>query len=436
MSLDGNSLGLSNGTFTLRRYQEEKYGDVKWAILKDNTTISSTVSVNPAGTFYAAIDSMSSDDGYEVTERTVKPAGLWTSMKVLQRGCNFYDSQPSTTIENAYKAMSLEPVSHQTPLPQRIPVGISCLNLQPVFACRAKSLLPLEDELQGYHGPQKDSELLNDIRITQEEAFEVLSQAFPIANCLETIRRMLHIQRNSIAAGRPIFKATHYHAFSSKYIFNGAKADHDEPCNRDEPKSQTNPILRDRLPSCDPYMYNGVQLAQAPPGIKEYGAGFVYQVPYMAIMDYPPQLLETLEEFAEFATKYPHDKLDTTAMVFAAQLWCDLQRNKTRGEEFFTVNLTNVKRSGDVPNVPLAHVLLYFEHWIRFHENFELLMYIHPFRFIDAYYSRNLLDGHQFTINLEDIDESLVKELLEAEQSLGPLIHTSARHKMIPASWY
>ncbi|RSM16380.1 hypothetical protein CEP52_000062 [Fusarium oligoseptatum] len=100
--------------------------------------------------------------------------------------------------------------------------------------------------------------------------------------------------------------------------------------------------------------------------------GFLYKAPYMANLLYPSLLLDELQQFS---SAHPNDSLPMKSMLFAVQLWCDIKAHPRLQKEAFLVG------GREIRDVSVDEFILGFEHWLRHHEEKQLLEYIHPFRF-------------------------------------------------------
>lgn len=131
------------------------------------------------------------------------------------------------------------------------------------------------------------------------------------------------------------------------------------------PKSTLNPLLRDTIPDGATFIRSGQQVPR----------GFIYRAPLIANMVYPPKLLKILGGFAD---EHPQDSLSLKSLLYAAQLWADIEEEPLLAEP-------NSKLKGvQFSKCSLEELLLGFEFWIRFHEGHQLLEFIHPFRFVRA----------------------------------------------------
>ncbi|KAJ4311591.1 hypothetical protein N0V84_010373 [Fusarium piperis] len=118
-------------------------------------------------------------------------------------------------------------------------------------------------------------------------------------------------------------------------------------------------------------------------------------------------------------------------MLFAVQLWCDIRAHPSLQKEAFLTENQGVK----IQNVSIDRFILGFEHWLRHHEEKQLLEYIHPFRFMRTFFSRDspLSDGsHPAEKPILDAEE--IKDLVARVKAKSSAFPPSARFVVFPAS--
>lgn len=101
--------------------------------------------------------------------------------------------------------------------------------------------------------------------------------------------------------------------------------------------------------------------------------------------------LGTLAILKKFSTRvnnflwaFPYDAMSQNLAIQAVLVYKHLK--DTRAEEPYAT-----PRGGKyhpVPDVPLSVFILYWPHFLRFHEVHKLSRYMHPFRFISAHYAK------------------------------------------------
>ncbi|KAM0549933.1 hypothetical protein ACHAPJ_009180 [Fusarium lateritium] len=152
---------------------------------------------------------------------------------------------------------------------------------------------------------------------------------------------------------------------------------------------------------------------------------FVYKAPYMSNLIYPPELYE---ELTKFAKSHPTDKFNATAMLFAAQLWVDITAHPTGMLEQFAS-----KANREIPPVSLPVFLVYFEHWLKVHEYFKCLQFIHPFRLIREMFLKDLaVNSEVFWIKESVIDSDNIRDLVLKAKAKHPEIPVRERVDLFP----
>lgn len=126
----------------------------------------------------------------------------------------------------------------------------------------------------------------------------------------------------------------------------------------------------------------------------------------MSNMAYPPELYENLTKFAR---AHVQDKFNAVAMLFALQLWVDIVEHPTRMAEY----MPNKREDIPIPHVPLSIFLVYFESWLKAHEDLRCLQYIHPCRVMNSMYISDLeADSTAFLVHQHIIDEDNIRGLV------------------------
>ncbi|RSL66777.1 hypothetical protein CEP54_003600 [Fusarium duplospermum] len=154
--------------------------------------------------------------------------------------------------------------------------------------------------------------------------------------------------------------------------------------------------------------------------------GFLYKAPYMANLLYPSLLLYELQQFS---SAHPNDSLSIKSMLFAVQLWCDIKAHPRLQKEAFLVG------GQEIQDVSVDEFILGFEHWLRHHEEKQLLEYIHPFRFIHAFFSRDLQLTDEFDLaENTTLDAEEIMNLVARVRAKSPAFSPQARVVVFPAS--
>ncbi|KAI9166526.1 hypothetical protein HJFPF1_02633 [Paramyrothecium foliicola] len=147
---------------------------------------------------------------------------------------------------------------------------------------------------------------------------------------------------------------------------------------------------------------------------------FLYRAPALAIMVHDSLLFERLQNFA---SQHPHDIFDSQAMLFAVHLWYDLKKQ---------LGCDN-HRNRVLPN-PLAVFIVYFEQWLRVHDEMSLTEHVHPYVFTNVLYQRDIATDSDFAINIDAIDEKEIGSLLEKTRRKFKDLTVTSRFPIVPAA--
>jgi hypothetical protein len=166
----------------------------------------------------------------------------------------------------------------------------------------------------------------------------------------------------------------------------------------ERPESTSLETPRPDYPINEDMLCDGALLARGTPGAGP--TGYVFEVPYMATLAYPQELIDMLRSFAR---GFPKDLLSMRLMLLAATIWKDIMVSPMRSQEM-CVDATKASQAWKVPEVRLAPFIVYFPHWLRWTENMGLTEYLHPFRFVSR-----ALQGDAINASLR-VDENLLSE--------------------------
>lgn len=189
--------------------------------------------------------------------------------------------------------------------------------------------------------------------------------------------------------------------------------------NPSAPKSTLNPLLLDTMPDGKIFIKRGKDVPQ----------GFTYRAPLMANMVYPPELLTILGDFAK---NHPQDSMSLKSLLYAAQLWADIMASVGFQQEPLLAEKNPKPKGAQVPECSLEQFLLGFEFWLRFHEEHQLLEFIHPFRFIRA-----LFDSEQQKTDFlprSHLQATEVIDLLNQATTKWATLGPEIRNTMFPFS--
>ncbi|KAF4332234.1 hypothetical protein FBEOM_13970 [Fusarium beomiforme] len=363
--------------------------------------------------------------------RNEKPKGDWILTKVAARDTHLWDTQDlGPTPEDADKQIE-EEVRNEKPLPHF--VGYSPFTLKPAFVV---SYDQSEDQDDGERGPLTFSgcqlECGSGLQVANTEIIPHLSvlvgkSIVPITSLVigkDWEYAFFNLQLNSDEAKDLYIRScSSIHNRDSPSVLAGIQPpttalvpNHLYPDSRKGllpiwPKEVKDRLLDPVLPSAAGFLCND-----------EKPRGFIYKAPCMSNLVFPRELYKML---ANFTSRYLFDKFNATAMLFATQLWVDIDRDDTKMREDFT--------SLEVPSISLSVFLIYFEHWLKIHEYFHCLKYAHPFRVIHQMYTADKsLNDDVFVINEDSINSDEVHSCLSKIKTRCEAISAKERAELYP----
>ncbi|KAH7269126.1 uncharacterized protein BKA55DRAFT_547889 [Fusarium redolens] len=302
----------------------------------------------------------------------------------------------------------------------RLLVGYSAYTLEPVLASAAATALEMDvhvDDLSGL-----ELEVASEGTLSAFEA--ILHHSLTVPGNLRAVKHLL-IKRNweeAFAEGDvTVEHAKNLAQESAQSLYHGHspvvvgrikppttvqvpchKMPNLEQCvNPDQLHGPKNRRFREILPNIIQHHYFNFATST-----------FMYQAPYMSNTRYPSRLYLDL---AGFAKAHPLEKLNATAMLFAARLWVDIVDSPTKCKETYARE--------PVPEVSLAVFLIYFEHWLKAHEHLQCIAYIHPFRLIQRIYANDILTqggSRDLLIDESEIDSDRVRDLVYEAEATDP----------------
>ncbi|KAJ4263505.1 hypothetical protein NW762_006324 [Fusarium torreyae] len=360
-----------------------------------------------------------------------KPIGKWVITEVLARGTHLWDKETfDFSPEGPYGIrMQVPNLKHAAGYETSfcVLVGYSPYTLEPVFAWEPKTH-------EGIPGHDNDSlsllQFQQGIRSTDLSFGTILHHSLTISGNLRALKRLLiqkHWQhafdggdisvdeakalieksRQSLHQGDAPVVVTRIKPATTAEAPNHRSYRHEFPQQGNRPYEEVLPLVKKHL------LYH--------PGI----SCFMYEAPYISNMVYPPELYEKL---AKFARAHPFDKFNATAMLFAAQLWVDITEHPTFKLEEFAQSANR----GLTP-ISLSVFLVYFEHWLKIHEYFQCLSFIHPFRLMREMFMKDLFASTQtFVINESIIDPEEIRDLVHKVKPQHPEILVEERVYLFP----
>ncbi|KAF5707937.1 hypothetical protein FMUND_10802 [Fusarium mundagurra] len=321
-----------------------------------------------------------------------KPIGEWTFAKVVNRGTllwnreNFYPGDPAEKSMHVHYSEE----SYDYGAPRRLLVGYSAYTLEPVLASINPEVFYIQEDMKGEH--------LAGLRLeTISEGF--LDEGEQSAQSLYDGRTPVTLARIKPVTTREV---PHHRKPSTQRSFIP-----------DEPYGPGNRQLHEVLPRVKPNLYFKEPL------------DFVYRAPYMSNMRYPERLYH---ELAIFAKAHSGDKFNATAMLFAVQLWVDIEEHPDKMLEYGVAE--------PLPSISLAIFIVYFEHWLKIHEHLQCLRFIHPFRLIHLLYWNDILvpcaRNSVFYVKEDAIDSERVRWYVLDAEARGPEISVTERVDLYP----
>lgn len=148
--------------------------------------------------------------------------------------------------------------------------------------------------------------------------------------------------------------------------------------------------------------------------------------PAMATLQFPPALIEAMEEFL---SKHPYDNVPLNIALAATIIYIDLEGNDGSSEAFLA-HCSAVSKSPKPPKLPpLGQFVLYFPHMLRYAETKRLTAFIHPARFTTSNHRKDKIKVTSTHLNTQEVRELCAQ--IEPRFSQVPKTH---RFNLIPAS--
>ncbi|KAF5704394.1 hypothetical protein FMUND_12582 [Fusarium mundagurra] len=170
---------------------------------------------------------------------------------------------------------------------------------------------------------------------------------------------------------------------------------------------------------------------------------YVLQWPPMAVLEFPIDMIEAIEEFQGW---HQRDNLPLNIALAATIIYFDLKEESDNQVEGF-IGLGN-HEAAPLGKCSLSVFVLYFAHMLRFVEINHLTAFIHPTRFAAMHYSHdkrkksgsfyeidppcNILDSG--ALKAKTLDETRMRRLYWEIRSRHPQVHKDFRFTLIPAS--
>ncbi|KAG5743086.1 hypothetical protein H9Q70_014203 [Fusarium xylarioides] len=350
-----------------------------------------------------------------------QPTGDWMITSILARGTLLWDKDYFQPLEHRYQSMHehYSEESGDCSTPQRLLVGYSAYTLEPVLASADEARLNRNsdvDDLSGLELEAPSEGILSPCEV-------ILHHSLTVPGNLRALKRLL-IEKSweiAFADGDITVEDAKYLALdSARSLFHGkapAVVARIKPVTIAQVPYQKTPNLEECVKSSRPHGPGNRRFREILPIILPHlhinyeHATFLYNAPYISNMRYPPRLYSDL---ASFADAHPNDKFNATAMLLATQLWVIIVDSPTKLLE------PHVKEP--VPDVSLAVFLVYFEHWLKVHD--QCIAFAHPFRVIQLMYTNDTLtiDDRPFVVDESAIDSGRVRDLTYQATAIDPNI--------------
>ncbi|KAL9573994.1 hypothetical protein ACKAV7_001770 [Fusarium commune] len=350
-------------------------------------------------------------------QRNQDPESEWVIASVLNRGTLLWDRDLFHPLSPLHKSMHVHQSqeSYDNSTPERLLVGYSVYTLEPVLASTAATALDLDVQVDDLSG--LELEVASEGTISTWEV--ILHHALTVPGNLRAVKRLL-IEKNwekAFADGDITVEAAKSLAQeSAQLLYHGRppvvvarikppttlqvpchkKPDLEQCVNPDQLHGPGNRRFQEVLPSILQHHYFNF----AP-------SNFTYQAPYISNTRYPSRLYLDL---AGFAKAHPLEKLNASAMLFAAQLWVGIMESPTKCKEPYAME--------PVPKVSLA-----------------CIAYIHPFRLIQRMYTNDILTqggSRDFLIDESDIDSDRMRDLVYEAEAIDQNIPVDERMDLYP----
>ncbi|KAG8672041.1 hypothetical protein FPOAC2_05412 [Fusarium poae] len=138
------------------------------------------------------------------------------------------------------------------------------------------------------------------------------------------------------------------------------------------------------------------------------------------ILDIPQ---EPTDRVVAFLWKYPYDPLALNDALRAVLVWDSISKAENCEAEVSASGIVDGVRGmkNPVPEVDLAHFIIYWPHYKRYHEVNHMSRYMHPFRFVHAHYGQDTLKhGVHMKIDSSSLNSERIRELVANLGLLSP----------------
>ncbi|KAF5633804.1 uncharacterized protein FTJAE_6955 [Fusarium tjaetaba] len=364
-----------------------------------------------------------------------RPKGEWKFTKVFNRGTLLWDKDnfcPGDSVDQSMHVHYCEE-SYDYGSPRRLFIGYSAYTLEPVLASINLETFYISEDMTDDHqtglqfeatteGFLKGDEVILHHSLTVPGNIRALKllllrkdwgRAFHGGDLtVEVAKDLAYQSARSLYHRRAPVTLARIQPATTAQVPNFKKSDLKRCVIPDQPYGPENLHLQDVLPRDGSIWFERPQC-------------FVYKAPYMSNMRYSKRLYHDLSMFAK---AHSHDKFNATAMLFAVQLWCDIEEHSN--------NMLEQDIAEPLPSVSLAVFIVYFEHWLKIHEHLQCLSFIHPFRLIHLLYWNDILQPFNskeaFYIKENAIDSLRVQQYVRDAKAIGSRIPVTERADLYP----
>ncbi|KAF5570968.1 hypothetical protein FPHYL_803 [Fusarium phyllophilum] len=365
-----------------------------------------------------------------------KPIGEWTFAKVLNRGTllwdreNFYPGDPAERSMHVHYSEE----SYDYGTPRRLLVGYSAYTLEPVLASINPEVFYIQEDMKGEHLSGLRLETISEGCLDEGEV--ILHYSLTVPGNLRALKllllekdwsRALHGGDLTVEGAKDLARQSAQSLYDGRTPVTVARI---KPATTTQVPNHKKPCLKRSVIPDESYGPGNRQLHEILPRVKpnlwfNEPMDFVYKAPYMSNMQYPERLYH---ELAIFAKAHSDDKFNATAMLFAIQLWVDIEEHPDKMLEYCVAE--------PLPSVSLAVFVVYFEHWLKIHEHLQCLRFIHPFRLIHLLYWNDILvpyNRNSVSYVKEDaIDSERVRWYVLDAEAWDPEISVTERVDLYP----
>ncbi|KAF5231888.1 hypothetical protein FAUST_9024 [Fusarium austroamericanum] len=146
---------------------------------------------------------------------------------------------------------------------------------------------------------------------------------------------------------------------------------------------------------------------------------------------------ELLDRLNAFLWKYPYDLIALNDALRAVLVHDRIIKAADREAETWAYGVVDGRRElkHAVPHIDLATFVIYWPHYMRYHEENSMSRYIHPFRFIHTHYVRDTFKyGMKMTIYPAHLNTGRISELVANLRSVSPDVPANHFIPVLPHS--